>query len=99
MCKFLRDLSAQWKVNARICARATYHDMSSAVPHTKKEIEKKGKRERERTKEMIFENYRCGGNDYRFHGCSFFFVFIKSVIIFLFLLTEMVLALTETEPS
>ena len=49
MCaSFSHDLSAQSKMNARIRARANYHDLSSAIPHKKKEIEKKRKRKRER---------------------------------------------------
>ena len=41
-----------------IRARATYHDLSSAIPHKKKDKEKKErKRKRETTREMIFENF------------------------------------------
>ena len=37
-------------------ARATYHDLSSAIRHKKKEIEKQRKRDMERKREMIFEH-------------------------------------------
>ena len=44
------------EVNARIRARATHHDLSTAIPHKKKEMEQRRKREREKRREMMFEN-------------------------------------------